>query len=178
MTLAFITGNQGKLTELQAIIPDVTGLDVDLPEIQEIDAHKIIAAKLEEARKHHDGALIAEDTSLYLNAMNGLPGPLIKWFLKTIGLDGLYRLSQSFGDTSAYAQTIIGFIDESGKVSFFDGRIDGMIVAPRGGSGFGWDTIFQPAGHTKTFGEMTSEEKNELSMRRLAAEKLKAHLNT
>jgi len=44
-----------------------------LPELQEIDARKIIEAKLIEARKYHDGEFIVEDTSLYLNCLNGLP---------------------------------------------------------------------------------------------------------
>ena len=88
MALYFITGNKGKLVEVQEIISSVEQLDIDLPEIQDIDAQEIIRAKLEEAQKHHQGQFIVEDTSLYLDCLNGLPGPLIKWFMKTIGNDG------------------------------------------------------------------------------------------
>lgn len=77
-TITFLTGNRSKLQEVQALIPGVEGLDIDLPEIQEIDAHKVVAAKLEEAQKHHRGALIVEDTSLYLDVLHELPGPLVK----------------------------------------------------------------------------------------------------
>ncbi|MBA3733078.1 non-canonical purine NTP pyrophosphatase [Patescibacteria group bacterium] len=93
MALYFITGNKGKLAEVQSILGNVEGLDIDIPEIQDIDANKIIKAKLEEAQKHHAGEFIVEDNSLYLEALNGLPGPLIKWFMKTIGNDGLYKLA-------------------------------------------------------------------------------------
>jgi non-canonical purine NTP pyrophosphatase (RdgB/HAM1 family) len=176
MSLYFVTGNQDKLAEIKAIIPDVEAVSIDLPEIQDIDARAIIEAKLEEAFKHRPGPFIVEDTSLYINALNGLPGPLIKWFLKSVGTEGVHKLSASFDDDSAYALTLIGYADANGNIEFFEGKIDGTIVAPRGDSGFGWDAIFLPDGSAKTFGEMSSEEKNLISMRKLAAEKLKQHL--
>ncbi len=77
--ILFITGNEGKLREVRELLPDVQGIDMDLAEMQEIDAHKIIAAKLAEAQRYQSGPFIVEDTSLYIDAMNGLPGPLIKW---------------------------------------------------------------------------------------------------
>ncbi len=173
--LYFITGNKGKLAEVQSILGKVEALDIDLPEIQELDAHKIIQAKLEEAQKHQAGEFIVEDTSLYFEAMDGLPGPLIKWFMKTVGNDGLYKISEAFGNFNAEAKTIIGYSDADGKVEFFEGSIKGAIVSPRG-EGFGWDPIFQPEGYSKTFGELSAEEKNSFSMRKIATEKLKEHL--
>ncbi|MEI6843222.1 MAG: non-canonical purine NTP pyrophosphatase [bacterium] len=174
--LYFIIGNKGKLAEVQSIIDDVEALDIDLPEIQEIDAHKIIKAKLEEAQKHHKGEFIVEDTSLYFEAMNGLPGPLIKWFMKTIGNDGLFKMISVFGNFNAEAKTLIGHSDLEGNIEFFEGSIKGTVVSPKG-TGFGWDPIFQPEGYSKTFGELSSEEKNSFSMRKLAVEKLKKHLS-
>lgn len=175
MSLYFITGNKGKLAEVQSILGDVEALDIDLPEIQELDAHKIIQAKLEEAQKHQKGEFIVEDTSLYFEAMNGLPGPLIKWFMKTVGNNGLYKLVQSFGNFNSEAKTIIGYSNPEGNIHFFEGNIKGTIVSARG-EGFGWDSIFQPEGYSKTFGELTAEEKNSISMRKVAAEKLKEYL--
>jgi non-canonical purine NTP pyrophosphatase (RdgB/HAM1 family) len=174
MTLYFITGNKGKLAEVQSILGEVNGLDIDLPEIQELDAHKIIKAKLEEAQKHQKGNFIVEDTSLYFDGMNGLPGPLIKWFLKTVGNEGLHKLTEIFG-SGATAKTIIGYSDVSGHVEFFEGSIKGVIVPARV-EGFGWDPIFQPEGYDKTFGELSAEIKNSFSMRKIAVEKLKEHL--
>lgn len=176
MTVHFLTGNPGKLKEIQAIIPEVVGMDIDLPEIQHSDATKIIQAKLTEARQHHSGAFIVEDTSLYLDALNGLPGPLIKWFLKAMGVEGLHRIAASLENTTAQAKTIIGYATPDGKTNFFEGIIEGTIVAPRGTNGFGWDAIFLPNGHERTFAEMDDEEKNTLSMRRLAAQKLQEYL--
>jgi non-canonical purine NTP pyrophosphatase (RdgB/HAM1 family) len=175
MPLYFITGNKGKLAEVQSILGDVEALDIDLPEIQSLDAHEIIKAKLSEAQKNHSGEFIVEDTSLYLKALNGLPGPLIKWFMKTVGNDGLYKMAEAFGDSTAEAKTIIGYSDQQGQVSFFEGNIAGTIVSPKG-EGFGWDPIFQPEGYSKTFGELTADEKNSFSMRKIAVEQLREYL--
>lgn len=175
--LQFITGSKDKFAEVQAILGDIEQLAIDLPEIQELDPKKIIEAKLHAAREHHGGAFIVEDTSLTFDGMNGLPGPLIKWFLKTIGNEGLYALTKTFG-TGAEAKTVIGYADETGRIEYFEGSLHGTIVAPRGDKDFGWGPIFKPDGHDKTYGEMEREEKHALSMRALATRKLKEFLDT
>lgn len=176
MTIFFITGNKDKLREVRELLPNVQGIDLDLTEIQEIDAKRIIRAKLAEAQKSHTGAFIVEDTSLYLDEMNGLPGPLVKWFVKSIGIEGIYKLTEACKSTRATARTLIGYADKDGNVHFFEGAISGTLVPPRGTNGFGWDAIFQPEKSSKTFAEMSQEEKNQFSMRRLAVEDLQRHL--
>lgn len=176
MALYFITGNKNKFEEVRAVLGEVEQLDIDLPEIQDIDAKNIIRAKLLDALNHKDGQFIVEDTSLYLDCLKGLPGPLIKWFLKTIGNEGLANLAEKLGNNRAEAKTIIGYAKNRDEVKFFEGSVPGMIVAETGVSGFGWDPIFQPNGHDKTFAEMTAKEKNEMSMRKVAVEKLKEYL--
>jgi inosine triphosphate pyrophosphatase len=173
MSLYFITGNKNKFEEAKAILPDLEQMDVDLPEIQEIDPKEIIKAKLEEALKHHKGFFIVEDTSLYINALNGLPGPLIKWFMKTMGNNGLANLAQKLGNPKAQAKTIIGYATDDGNVHFFEGSISGEIVFPQGDTNFGWDPIFKPDGYDVTFAEISKEEKNKISMRKQAIQKLK-----
>lgn len=174
----FITGNQHKFAEIKEIVPKIEQLDIDLPEYQEIDPQKIIKAKLMEAFNHHSGPFIVEDTSLYFDYFNGLPGPLIKWFLKTMGNDGLAKLTAKLENVNATAKTLIGYAKDKDRVEFFEGELRGVIVEPRGNSNFGWNDIFQPEGSVKTFGEMSIEEKNKTSMRGLAARKLKEFLDT
>lgn len=135
--ILFITGNKDKLREVRALMPAVQGVDMDLTEIQEIDAHKIITAKLVEAQRYQSGTFIVEDTSLYLDAMNGLPGPLVKWFVKAVGIEGIYKLTESFRSTRATARTLIGYADEDSTIHFFEGSISGTLVPPRGTDGFG-----------------------------------------
>ncbi len=177
MAFYFITGNENKFAEVKSVLPKVEQLVLDLPEIQDVDATEIVEAKLLEALKHKEGEFIIEDTSLYFNCLNGLPGPLIKWFLKTIGNQGLFNITDKLGDNKAEAKTIIGYAENKHQVHFFAGSIKGRIVFPRGDSNFGWDPIFQPEGYSKTFAEMNSEEKNAISMRRIALNKLKEFIN-
>lgn len=173
MNLYFITGNPSKFKEVRSILSEVKQLEIDLPEIQALDAKEVIGAKLIEALKHRKGEFIVEDTSLYLDCLNGLPGPLTKWFLKTIGNEGLYNTAKKFGNNKAEAKTLIGYAKNKKEIKFFEGIIKGEIVEPKGDYGFGWDPIFKPKGFSKTFAEMRPEEKNKLSMRRTALNNLK-----
>ena len=172
MTFYFITGNKGKLADAKLFIPKIEQLDIDLPEIQSIDSREIIREKVEEAFKYTDGEFIVEDASVSLDCLNGFPGPLIKWFEKAIGNDGIYEIADRMGSDGVEAKITIGYARNKHVIHFFEGVIRGKIVSPRGENGFGWDPIFQPEGHLKTFAEMTHEEKNEISMRRIAMEKL------
>ncbi len=176
MPFYFITGNKGKFEEVHAVIPSLEQLDIDLIEIQEVNPHKIIQAKLIAAFEYHQGEFLVEDTSLDFECLNGLPGPLIKWFLHALGLEGLAELTGRYGNNRAVARTIIGYARTPKDIHFFEGTVEGSIVPPRGSGGMGWDPIFQPNNHEKTFAEMEFEERNTVKMRRIAAEKLKQHL--
>ncbi len=172
----FVTGNKNKFAEALAVIPSLCQLDIDLPEIQEIDPKLVISSKLQEALGHKKSGLIVEDTALYLDCLNGFPGPLIKWLRKTIGNEGIFNLAYKMGNVGAEAKTMIGYAENEKEIRYFEGTLRGEIVFPRGDTNFGWDPIFQPAGHEKTFAEMAPELKNSLSMRRKAFEELKKHL--
>ncbi len=176
--LCFITGNQNKLKEVREVFPLVEHLDIDLPEIQAIDAHEIIKSKLTAALEHTNGELIVEDTSLHLDCLNGLPGPLIRWFLETIGNDGLADIAEKFGNNGAQAKTIIGYAKNRQEIHFFEGIINGQIVKPRGETTFGWNPIFLPDGYSQTFAEMDSDQRSYINMRRLALNQLKDFLQT
>jgi non-canonical purine NTP pyrophosphatase (RdgB/HAM1 family) len=177
MVLYFITSNLGKFKEVKEIIPNIEMIDLDLAEIQELDAHIIIKQKLKLAIKKHSGEFFCEDTSLYINSLNGFPGPLIKWLLKSIGDKGTALLVSKYKDKRAIAKTIIGYTNGS-DIKFFEGVLEGEIVFPKGSGGFGWDKIFLPIGYNKTLGEMTLEEKNKISMRKIAFEKLRDFLKS
>jgi non-canonical purine NTP pyrophosphatase (RdgB/HAM1 family) len=169
----FITGNKNKFEEVRDMLPvEIEQLVIDLPEVQEIDSRKIVKAKIAQARKHQDSELMVEDTALHLEALNGLPGPFIKWFEETVTNAGLATIAEKMGNTNAEAKVTIGYSREGDAVEYYEGSVMGDIVHPRGESGFGWDIIFQPKGETRTFAEMSREEKNKISHRTLAVQKL------
>ena len=181
----FVTGNEKKVQEIQAIINEnlqneklnfiIKSHKLDLPELQG-EPEYIALEKCRLASLEIDGACIIEDTSLCYNALGGLPGPYIKWFLDKTGLNGLNNILSEYEDKSAYAQTIFAYTKGKGEpIQLFNGRIDGNIVPARGSLGFGWDPIFQPNGeyNNQTFGEMDPYKKNSISHRYLALCKLK-----
>ena len=177
MTLYFITGNINKFNEIKGFIPEIKQIDIDLKEIQDIDPKKIIEEKLNEAIKENpesnkNNQYFCEDTSLEINSLNGLPGPFIKWFLKTLGNKGIYDLIKDKKDKSAIARTIIGYADRE-RILFFEGQTKGEIVEPFSDKGYGWDSIFKPNKSEKTFAEMSDEIRD---MRKKALIKLKNYL--
>lgn len=169
--LTFVTGNAKKLEELISILgksfpKEIISQKVDLPELQgEID--DICIKKCKEASRYVNGPVIVEDTCLCFNALKGLPGPYIKWFLDKLGPDGLFNLLAGFGDKSAVA--VCTFAYHSGKdddeVKLFQGKTEGIIVSPRGPRDFGWDPCFQPLGYDKTYAELSKTTKNSISHR-------------
>lgn len=116
---------------------------MDLPEYQGLAAD-VCREKCREAAKRIQGPVVVEDTSLEFNALNGLPGPYIKWFLDAVKPEGLYRMLAGFEDKSAVAVCIFAFsagVDH--EPVLFEGKTKGRIVDPRGPRHFGWDPCFQ-----------------------------------
>ncbi len=172
--MKFITGNKNKFFEIRKLIPNVEQLELDLVEIQENDAQKIIESKLIEAKKYCSDNFFIEDTSLHVDCLNGLPGPLIKWFLEALTQEGLYELVAKYDDNSATAKTIIGLCYND-EFYFFEGVTKGNIVSAKK-TDFGWDGIFMPKGSTLRYSQMTVDEKNKISHRYKAIRKLQEFL--
>jgi XTP/dITP diphosphohydrolase len=173
----FVTGNAGKVREVEAILgTPVEQIDLDLPEIQALDVEEVVRHKAQAAFARVRRPVMVEDTGLYVEALRGLPGALVKWFLTTIGPAGICDLIPAGADRGALARTAVAVCDGE-TVEIFTGETRGVIVrAPVGSGGFGWDPIFRPFGASGTFGQMDQAEKNIYSMRRLALERLKARL--
>lgn len=177
MDLTFITGNINKAEELKQVLSIPIGhVKLDLEEIQSLILSEIVEHKVKQAYEKLGKPVLVEDTSLEFKDMNGLPGPFIKWFLKTVGDEGLCKMIKSFPTREAIAISMFGYYDGT-SFEVFEGKIKGDIAEiPRGNIGFGWDTIFIPEGSKETRAEMNAEGKNKFSMRRIALEKLKKYL--
>ncbi|KAJ9154062.1 hypothetical protein P3X46_027440 [Hevea brasiliensis] len=176
--VTFVTGNVKKLEEVRAIIGQsipLRSLKIDLPELQgEPDAISKEKARL--AAEKVKGPVLVEDTCLCYNALKGLPGPYVKWYLDKTGLQGLNNLLAAYEDKSAYALCTFSFaLDAESEPLTFLEKTMGKIVPPRGPKDFGWDPIFQPDGYEQTFAEMPKEEKNKISHRYKALLLVKAH---
>ena len=88
----------------------------------------------------------------------------------------MVRALDEFNNNSASAACYLGFTKDGKSMHLFEGKVKGNIVEPRGSQHFGWDSIFLPAGYQQTFGEMSSQEKHQISPRGVAAKKFKDFL--
>ena len=140
--LIFVTGNKKKLEEVQAILSPISiqSQDIDLVEIQG-SAEQVTIAKAKAAADRIQGTVVIEDTCLCFNAFNGLPGPYIKWFLKEIGPQGLWKMVQNFSDHSAYAMCTFAYCEPGNSPILFKGITNGTIVPPRGDNNFGCNLL-------------------------------------
>jgi len=186
MAIYLVTGNKNKLREFEQILGfKLNHIDLDLDEIQAVDAEEVVEHKVREAyqkisarggsrQRAGKKSVLVEDTGLYFEAWNGLPGALIKLFGQAVGYRNLPRLLKK--NRRAKAKTVIGYFDGKNYKNFI-GEISGTISkSPKGKTNFGWDIIFIPKGNRRTFAQMTAEEKNKISMRKVALEKLRKFL--
>ena len=164
--VAFVTSNPGKAREAEFLLGrPVTARPLDLPEIQSLDFDEVVRAKAVEAARRLGDAVLVEDSGVAVAAWGGFPGPLTRWMTDgPIGSAGLARMLDPFGDRRAEAVSALGLARPGGgpaEVLVAVGRVPGTIAeAPRGTNGFGWDVVFVPEGATRTYAEMSDDEKS------------------
>lgn len=175
--LILVSSNPNKGIEAERILGvTVLRVSIVLPEIQAATVEEITRHKLEVARAKGFRRLIVEDVSLGFEELGNFPGPFVRWLLEAAGGKGLAAIAYALNNRAAKAQCCVAYWNgREGKV--FMGETHGeILVEPRGEKHFGWDAWFQPRGETKTFAEMTPEEKDALSHRGKAYRKLAEYL--
>lgn len=166
MRIRFATSNPLKLQEAMTLVPDLVAFDCDLPEIQAIDVREVVRHKIQVlAEKGFSFPLLVEDTGLEVPSMGLLPGALVKWFITSLGAQGFAR--RALIDAESLPATAVSAVAAyNGSETFIAiGRVNGLLVPPRNTS-YGWNSVFQPLGHHRTFGEMSDAERLAISMRR------------
>lgn len=176
--LTFATSNKNKTLEIRQILGhDIKIKELDIDEIQSLNIDKVIKAKAKAAYEIIKKPLVVEDISLCIKALNGLPGPFIKYFLMSIGTEGTVKLIGK-NPSSTTVTAAIGLYDGQ-KLKIFKGTVKGTLSKTnKGESGFGFDRIFIPRGYKKTYAQMDPELKNKISHRAKALKKLKEYLTS
>ena len=187
--LVFATNNAHKLEEIRAILGD----KVEILSLNDIDCHADIpetadtlqgnaALKAQYIYENYGLDCFADDTGLEVEALNGAPGIYSARYADGEGHDSeanmkkLLSEMQDKENRKARFRTVICLI-EDGKEHFFEGIVNGSIIRERkGGAGFGYDPIFMPDGYSETFAEMGNDEKNKISHRARAVQKLCEYL--
>lgn len=176
----FISKNEHKISEVSEILDSpsirVIPVNLEISEIQSNDVKELLHDKCLKAFKVIGKPLFVEHTGLEISILNGFPSGLTQLFWDAVEADKMTSLFGSQDDNKVIAKTHIGYCDGK-KIYFFTGEIAGTIPKePRGGRDFQWDCVFEPEGFDKTFAEMEAVEKNAISMRKIALENLRAHL--
>ncbi len=182
--LVFATNNSHKLEEIRSVagaeieilsLNDI-GLKAEIPE----DFETLHENALQKARFIHDRTgmdCFADDTGLEIDALEGRPGVKSARYAgeHCNSEDNIKKVLSEMGDSenrSARFKTVISLVLGVREL-FFEGVVEGEIIYHKvGKSGFGYDPIFKPEGQSQTFAEMSAEEKNKISHRAKAVQRL------
>ena len=189
--LVVASHNAGKVREIAALLAPlgvdaVSAKDLGLPEPEETENTFAGNAALKARAAAHACGLpaLADDSGLEVFALGGEPGVYsARWAGEGrdfgLAMRKVWEALQArhAADFSARFVCVLALADASDAVRTFEGDVHGSIVwPPRGDMGFGYDPVFQPQGHTRTFGEMSHEEKLPMTHRARAFERLLAAL--
>lgn len=170
----FATNNINKFNEARIVLVKynvaVGMLRVKSLEIQSESLEEIAKASVEDAFKRCTLPIIVEDAGLFVDALDGFPGPYAAYVYKTIGNQGVLKLMRGVRNRKAHFDSAVAYLSKQERNSIcFRGRIDGEITFEErkrdDESGFGFDPIFKPVGSRKTFAQMSIVEKNTFSHR-------------
>jgi XTP/dITP diphosphohydrolase len=181
--LRFLTKNAGKFDELKLLMRSTRYRlirdETDIKEIQTENMNELVRDKTLKAFAEVRRPLIVDHTGLEFDLLNGFPSGLTSVFYEKLKAKGIADLIGVSSNNRVTAITLLGYCDGR-KIKIFRGSLKGKVAPePRerkGRKGFQWDSIFIPNGYAQTFWEMGTTKKNEISMRRLAFDKLVKYL--
>tara|TARA_B100000749_G_C18430596_1_gene467752 strand:+ start:229 stop:807 length:579 start_codon:yes stop_codon:yes gene_type:complete len=168
--ILFITTNINKYQEANKILSkhgiQIKKNDFNKIEIQNNDIEKIAISSAEEAFSILKTELIVEDSGLFIEKLNGFPGPYSSYAYKTIGIKGIIGILNKAKLRKASFKSVLAHANINGEIRTFTGITEGIISkSPKGNNGFAFDSIFIPNNSEITYGEMNIEEKNQYSHR-------------
>ena len=176
----FATGNINKFNEARSILSPY-GISIGLlrmkgDEIQSDTLEEIAKSSAINAFKRTHLPIFVEDAGLFIEALNGFPGPYSAYVYKTIHNSGILKLMEKTRERRAEFQSVIAYCDQTfPEPQCFKGESKGEITLAerklQSHPPFGFDPIFQPIGSEKSFAQMTIEEKNGFSHRAIAIQK-------
>ena len=168
--ITFITGNEHKVKEAENIFKDydieLEHIDLGYDELQgTLEEVALSGAKY--ASRKLDRPVIVEDAGLFIKALKGFPGTYSHYVQDTLGNQGILKLMEDVSDRYAEFRSVIGYCAPNSEPKTFLGKVKGEIaVEERGDLGFAFDPLFYVPSLDKTFGELTTEEKNQFSHRK------------
>ncbi len=173
----FVTSNVHKFMEARPVLAEyriaTALLRFKTLEIQDDNIENIAKTSAREASEKCDLPVFVEDAGLFIEALNGFPGPYSHYVYQTIGTRGILRLMRNVDQRDARFRSVVAFCDTDRSMKIFNGEVAGKIAEEeRGSFGFGFDPVFEPLEVPgKTFAEITLMEKGKYSHRAKALRK-------
>ena len=176
MRLRFITGNKNKVREagerLAELGYEVVQDNMKPPEVQADSLEEVALFSAKWVVERSQEPFFLEDAGFFVDYLKGFPGVYSAYVFDTIGYGGILRLMRCKTERSARFEAVIAYWDGR-EFHTFKGVVKGTVSRnPRGENGFGYDPIFIPEGEERTFAEMSASEKNAISHRGRAIEKM------
>jgi len=169
--VVFVSSNKNKYKEAKKILSNfgirLGFFKYDLHEIQSHSIRDIASKKVTEAYSKCKKPVIVEDDGLFIESLNGFPGPFSSYVFKTIGNKGILRLVKT--NRKAKFQSVISYRDKKNGIILFDAIVQGKISKNSHGTGWGYDPIFIPNGNNQTYAKIPY--KNTISHRYKALKK-------
>ena len=161
--LSFATSNENKFQEAERILSNL-GVQINffkttLEEIQSDNLSDIAQQKAINAYDRIQKPVIIEDDGLFINSLDGFPGPYSSYAYDTIGNKGIMNLLGNSKVRDAKFVSIIAYCDESFNPKLFESSIPGKISSVIEEGGWGYDPIFIPAGESKTYANVSDKDK-------------------
>ncbi len=189
MKLVIATDNKNKVKEIKEVLKDfdfeiLSKKELGLGDLNIVENAETLEGnakiKAEAISKKIDSYILADDTGLFVKALNGEPGVRSARYAgdhdEKANRKKLLKNLEDKDDRSAYFKTVLCLISPDKNLNFIEGTCKGIIAnEEKGKGGFGYDPIFIPEGQNKTFGQMSLLEKNIISHRGRALENLKKY---
>ena len=152
--LHFVSSNSHKFEEVSQILAshkiEIKFINSELEEIQSASLKDIAEKKAKDAFKKFKKPLIIEDAGLFIDSLNGFPGPYSSYVFKTIGNQGILNLVKTKRDATFFS--LITYCDKK-ITKTFEGKLEGKISNSSQGNGWGYDPIFIPNNSKNTMGQ-------------------------
>jgi XTP/dITP diphosphohydrolase len=162
MKIYFATHNKGKVREFKQILSGIAiveQIDEEIDERRSDDPLEIVKDKAARLSLKHKKTIVAEDSGLFIDALNEFPGTCSAYIHKKIGLTGILKLMEGVKNRDCEYRSGVAICEYGKEPVAFLGTEKGRIsVSVLGSQGFGHDPIFIPIGSEKTYGEMQNVE--------------------
>nr|MDO8097770.1 XTP/dITP diphosphatase [Candidatus Njordarchaeota archaeon] len=174
----FVSNNPHKIIEVEGILESfgikVNPLKSKVREIQSNSLEEIAADSARITAEAYHKSIVVEDAGLFIESLGGFPGPYSSYVFGTIGCKGVLKLMEGVAKRTAIFRSAVSYCEINREPKVFTGETRGKIsLAMRGGRKFGYDPIFIPNElDGRAFSELTVREKNKVSHRSKAFNKL------